>query len=160
MNSEEITVRVKVNAPISGVWMLWTTKRHIKKWNNASPDWHTPKVKIDLIEDGKFRYIMAAKDGSQSFKFKGVFDEVDEPTKLAFTLADGRKVSVNFKSEGARTMISQTFESDGENSVDLQRKGWQAIMDNFKNYAEETLDDESESKGKPSSLGKFRDADD
>ncbi len=155
-----ITVRVKVNAPISGVWMLWTTKSHIKAWNNATPDWYTPKVKIDLIEDGKFRYLMSAKDGSESFKFKGTFDIVDEPHRLAFTLSDGRKVDITFKSEGSRTAIVETFDAHPDQPIEVQKKGWQAILDNFKEYAEDLLDDDADSGSQKGSLGKFKDSED
>jgi uncharacterized protein YndB with AHSA1/START domain len=79
---------------------------------------------------------MAAKDGSYSFDFSGVFDEVVPPTRLAYTIADSRKVEVDFQSKGELTQIVECFEAENIHSIDLQEAGWQAILDNFKRYVE------------------------
>lgn len=136
--------------------MLWTTKSHIKAWNSATRDWHTPKVKIDLIEEGYFRYRMAAKDGSESFDFEGFFDIIDEPNQLSYTLTDGRKVDITFKSESGVTAIVQRFQQESQNSLEDQKKYWQAILDNFKNYAEDELDDDQDVDSKSSSFERFK----
>jgi predicted 3-demethylubiquinone-9 3-methyltransferase (glyoxalase superfamily)/uncharacterized protein YndB with AHSA1/START domain len=131
-----ITVQCTVNAPLSKVWQYWTEPSHIVHWNNASEDWHTPKAENDLSPGGSFVYTMAAKDGSYSFDFSGVFDEVVPPTRLAYTIADGRKVEVDFQSKGELTQIVECFEAENIHSIDLQEAGWQAILDNFKRYVE------------------------
>ena len=131
-----ITVESIVNAPVTMVWQYWTEPPHIKKWNNASPDWHTPYAESELKPGGKFLSRMEAKDGSFGFDFYGVFDEVKPNEFLAFTLGDGRKVKVIFSASGNETRITESFEAESENSVELQQTGWQAILDNFKKYTE------------------------
>jgi len=131
-----ITVENTVDAPVEKVWRLWTEPEHIRNWNNASDDWHTPKAVNDPRAGGHFSFTMAAKDGSFSFDFAGVYNEVIENQRIAYTIADGRKVEVTFKGTGDKTAITETFEAENINSRDMQRQGWQAILDNFKKYAE------------------------
>lgn len=134
--STEIRVEATVKVPVQRVWQLWTEPEHIMQWNNASDDWHTPKAFNDLRVGGKFVSTMAAKDGSFSFDFGGTYDVVLENQRIAYTLEDNRKVSVEFRSEGNQTQITEVFEAETMNSPELQRAGWQAILDNFKKYAE------------------------
>ena len=131
-----ITVENTVDAPVEKVWRLWTEPEHIRNWNNASDDWHTPKAVNDLRAGGHFSFTMAAKDGSFSFDFAGVYNEVIENQRITYTIADGRKAEVTFKGMGDKTAITETFEAENMNSRDMQRQGWQAILDNFKKYAE------------------------
>lgn len=131
-----ITVETTVNAPVEKVWRLWTEPEHIRNWNNASDDWHTPQAVNDLRTGGHFSFTMAAKDGSFSFDFAGVYDDVVENQRIAYTIGDGRKVEVLFRGTGGQTRITETFEAENINSRDMQRDGWQAILDNFKRYAE------------------------
>ena len=131
-----ITVENTVDAPVEKVWRLWTEPEHILHWNNASDDWHTPKAVNDLRAGGHFSFTMAAKDGSFRFDFAGMYNEVIENQRIAYTIADGRKVEVTFKGMGDKTKIIETFEAENMNSPDMQRQGWQAILDNFKKYAE------------------------
>ncbi len=131
-----ITVEATVNAPLEKVWKLWTTPEHIMKWNNASDDWHTPKAENDLRVGGKFLSRMEAKDGSFGFDFWGIYDEVKTNELIANTLGDGRKMKVVFTPQGNTTIVTETFEAEGENPVELQQQGWQAILNNFKKYAE------------------------
>lgn len=132
-----IKVEATVNAPIQKVWAFWTSPEHIVNWNNASEDWHTPKAENDLHVGGKFVFTMAARDGSVSFDFNGVYDEVVENQAIEYTIEDGRKVKIAFKSVGDRTEIIETFEAENQNPPELQQAGWQAILDNFKKYTEE-----------------------
>jgi len=132
-----ITVETTVNAPIGKVWKYWTEPEHIKKWNNASPDWHTPAAEVDLRVGGKFSSTMAAKDGSMSFDFGGVYTEVKPNQKIEYTLGDGRKVKIAFTEEGKNVKVVEHFEVESQNPVDFQKAGWQAIIDNFKKYTEE-----------------------
>jgi uncharacterized protein YndB with AHSA1/START domain len=137
--NSKITVKTTVNAPVEKVWESWTAPEHITKWNNASDDWHTPFAENELTVGGKFRYRMEAKDGSFGFDFTGIYDEVQPHKNIAFTLDDGRKVEVTFVGADNSTEIIETFEAESQNSIELQQKGWQAILDNFKKYTEGTV---------------------
>ncbi len=132
-----ITVENTVNAPVDKVWRFWSEPEHIQRWNNASDDWHTPKAVNDLRKGGKFAITMAAKDGSAGFEFEGTYDDVVENHHIAYTMAGGRKVSITFSENGGSTRVTETFDPENENSHELQRAGWQSILDNFKKYTEE-----------------------
>lgn len=131
-----ITIAATVNAPVEKVWACWTSPEHITQWNHASDDWHTTSATNDLRVGGTFSSHMAAKDGSFGFDFGGVYDEVVLHQKIAYTLGDNRKVDITFSSNGNETEVVESFEAETENSVELQRGGWQAILDNFKKYVE------------------------
>lgn len=131
-----ITIETIVNSPIEKVWTYWTIPEHIKQWNNASPDWHTPKAENDLRVGGSFLSRMEAKDGSFGFDFSGVYSVVKLHQKIAYAMEDGRKVSITFTSIGDTTQITETFDPEHENSFDLQYGGWMAILQNFKMYTE------------------------
>ena len=131
-----IKVNCKIQAPVEIVWKLWTTPEHITRWNNATEDWHTPVAENDLRVGGKFLSRMEAKDGSAGFDFSGVYTEVDTYKRISYILEDGRKVKIIFSGYGNETEITETFEAENINTVDLQRNGWQSILDNFKSYVE------------------------
>ena len=131
-----ITVQALVSAPIEKVWNAWTKPEHITQWNNASDDWHTPKASNDLRVGGKFSATMAARDGSASFDFEGTYSDVKQHQLIAYSMADGRTVKVVFKADGPKTQVIETFDPESENPIELQRGGWQAILDNFKKYTE------------------------
>ena len=131
-----ITVETTVNAAVEKVWKYWTEPQHIRQWNAASPDWHCPKSENDVRPGGKFSSTMAAKDGSFSFDFEGIHDQVEEHKLIASTMGDGRTMQVRFIPEGNATKVIETFEMESQNSEELQRGGWQAILDNFKKYTE------------------------
>lgn len=136
--ADKTTIRVEttINVPVEKVWKLWTEAEHITQWNNASDDWHTPIAENDLRTGGKFLSRMEAKDGSFGFDFGGTYDMVNLNEYIEYTLADSRKVKIVFTNKGVVTHIIETFEAETENPVELQQKGWQAILDNFKKYAE------------------------
>ncbi len=136
MSKTEITVSTSVNADIKKVWELWNGPEHIVKWNTATDTWHTPRSTNDLNVGGKLTARMEAKDGSMGFDFEGTYDEIIHHELIKYTIADGRKVTVKFSSNGNVTDITETFEAEGTNPVEMQKNGWQAIMDNFKKYAE------------------------
>jgi uncharacterized protein YndB with AHSA1/START domain len=121
------------------VWKLWTTPEDIIHWNNASDDWHTPKASNDLKAGGTFLYRMEAKDGSFGFDFGGVYDKIKLKESIEYTLGDERKVEINFTSTGSETKVVEIFEAESQNSLELQRNGWQSILNNFKKYAESRL---------------------
>jgi uncharacterized protein YndB with AHSA1/START domain len=131
-----ITVQNTTNAPVEKVWKYWSAPEHITKWCQASDDWHAPYADNDLREGGTFKTTMAAKDGSFSFDFGGVYDKVNEHKLIEYTMGDGRKVKVVFEANGNSTNITETFDAEGTNSIEMQRTGWQAILDNFKKYTE------------------------
>jgi uncharacterized protein YndB with AHSA1/START domain len=135
----KITVETFVNAAKDVVWKLWTTPEDIVHWNNASDDWQTSNAKIDLKAGGEFLYRMEAKDGSSGFDFSGVFDTVQPKEFIAYTIGDGRKVEINFIGNGSITKISETFEAEDQNPIEMQLDGWQAILNNFKKYSESRL---------------------
>jgi uncharacterized protein YndB with AHSA1/START domain len=132
----KITVETTVNSPVEKVWKLWSLPEHIKKWNNASDDWHTTRAENDLRTGGKFVSRMEAKDGSFGFDFGGVYDEVKTNEVIAYTMGDGRKAKTTFTNMGQATKVVTTFEAETQNSIEMQKGGWQAILDNFKKYAE------------------------
>lgn len=139
MNAQDkqvITVSTIVNAPIEKVWEYFSKPEHIVNWNNASKDWHTPKAENDLRVGGGFVYRMEAKDGSFGFDFGGKYDEVQQHQRIAYTLGDDRKVTLEFSTEGEGTKIVEQFEAESTNPVEMQQTGWQAILDNFKKYTE------------------------
>lgn len=131
-----ITVETIVNAPVEKVWNYWTDPEHIKQWNNASPDWHTPKAENDLRVGGSFLSRMEAKDGSFGFDFTGIYSVVDHHQKIAYGLEDGRQVSVTFTSIGNTTQVTETFDPENQNSNELQYGGWMAILQSFKQHTE------------------------
>lgn len=132
----KITVATNVLVPIEKAWAYWTEPQHITQWNNASEDWHTPRAENDLRPGGRFLSRMEAKDGSFGFDFSGTYDEVIPLESIEYTLDDDRKVQLTFTDQGHETHIIETFEAESENAIEMQRGGWQAILDNFKRYAE------------------------
>jgi uncharacterized protein YndB with AHSA1/START domain len=133
---EPITIRSIIHVPIPDAWEYWTKEAHIKKWNFASPDWHCPDAKNDLREGGEFHYTMAAKDNSMQFDFWGTYHKISPESAIEIVLGDGRKVSVSFEKTDAGTVITERFEPEQVNPIDLQQTGWQMILDRFKQYAE------------------------
>jgi uncharacterized protein YndB with AHSA1/START domain len=135
-NRTAITVEVTVKAPVEKVWEYFNGAAHIMNWAHASDDWHVPASTNDLRIDGSFSTTMAAKDGSFSFDFAGVYTQVIEHKLIEYTMADGRKVKVVFTSQGNETKVVETFDAEDQNPIEMQRGGWQAILDNFKKYTE------------------------
>ena len=136
MEKQQITIEATVKAPVTKVWQYYTEPKHITKWNNASDDWHTTRAENDLRKGGKFLSRMEAKDGSFGFDFGGVYDEVKANELIAYTMDDGRKARIVFASADNRTKIVIDFDAETENPIELQRGGWQAILDNFKKYVQ------------------------
>lgn len=136
MQKTVITVTAAINAPVEKVWEYWTVPIHIMHWNNASDDWHTTLVENNVYVDGRFRSRMESRDGKQGFDFSGKYTRVAIFRQLEYTLDDDRKVNVSFKSDDNRTLVTEKFEAEQFNSTELQREGWQAILNNFKKYVE------------------------
>ncbi|MGP0585640.1 SRPBCC family protein [Paenibacillus timonensis] len=134
----KVTVQAVIQAPVEKVWDYWTEPEHITKWNQASDDWHAPRAENDLRAGGTFLTRMEAKDGSMGFDFGGVYDEVKTHEFISYTLGDGRRVEITFAAEGQGTKVVETFDAESTHPVEFQQAGWQAILDNFKMYVEQS----------------------
>ena len=136
MSGAKITIETEISAEKEKVWEYYIEPEHITKWNFASDDWHCTKAVNDLRVGGKFTSRMEAKDGSFGFDFEGIYDEVTENQKIAYTMPDGRQAITAFDLIGNKTKVTTTFNAENENPVDMQRTGWQTILNNFKKYVE------------------------
>lgn len=136
MKTTKITVQSAILANKKKVWDFYTQPEHITGWNFASDDWHCPRATNDLRVGGKFSARMEARDGSVGFDFNTIYDEVVAHEKIAYTMEDGRKAVISFSGEEGATLVKVTFDAENQNDVEMQRSGWQAILDNFKKYAE------------------------
>ncbi|WP_373400405.1 SRPBCC family protein [Algoriphagus halophilus] len=132
----KITVQVLVNSPIEKAWDTWVNPKHIVNWYFASPDWHCPTSENDLQAGGNFKFRMEAKDGSFGFDFGGVYQEVVKHQLISYILDDTRTVRITFEEKDGKVLILQTFEAEEENSKEMQKDGWQAILHNYKSYTE------------------------
>ena len=132
----KITVETAVKAPLNAVWAAWNNPEDIKKWNSAQEDWHTTKSSVDLREGGKFSARMEAKDGSVGFDFEGIYSRVVPKKAIEFLMSDGRKVKIEFVERNGEVVVKETFDAEDENTPELQRQGWQAILDNFARHVE------------------------
>lgn len=132
----QITIETIVNAPIAKVWSAYTTPADIVKWNTASADWHTTKATVDLREGGAFSSRMEAKDGSVGFDFEGTYTKIVPNKLIEYSMSDKRGAVVEFVPSGTRVAVRVTFDAETSNSVDMQRGGWQAILDNFAKHVE------------------------
>lgn len=131
-----ITVETVVNAPAQKVWNCWNTTDCINSWSVGHPDWQTKNAMLDLREGGAFSSRMEAKDGSAGFEFGGTFTNVVPNKQLEYVMSDKRKVSITFEDQGGKTHIVETFDAETENPEEMQRAGWQGILDSFKKHAE------------------------
>jgi uncharacterized protein YndB with AHSA1/START domain len=132
-----ITVQTIVNASLDKVWRYWTEPEHIQKWAFASEDWECPHAENDLKVNGSFLTRMSSKDGSQSFDLVGTYTIVLPQQKIEYTMNDERSVSVAFEKVADNlTRIIEEFDAESINSEETQRTGWQAILNNFKEYTE------------------------
>src|SRR5690349_21109617 len=132
----KISIEAVVNAPVETVWKAWNTPKDIMQWNAADPSWHCPSSENDLKVNGGFRHRMEARDGSFGFDFEGKYDKVDPYQEIAYTMSDGRTVTTSFSESAGKMTVKSTFDAETENSIELQKQGWQAILDNFVNYVE------------------------
>lgn len=136
MSNLKITIEVTIEKKLEQVWNLWNEPEHIMKWNHASEDWHTVRAENELRVGGKYFYRMEAKDGSIGFDCDAVYIEVLLMKKLEYIGFGDRTVTIHFQAQGEKTRIIETFDIENENPVELQKTGWQAILNNFRKYAE------------------------
>lgn len=130
-----IAITAHIAKPVDHVWIIWTDPAHITQWNAASDDWHCPKASNDLRPGGRFSSTMAARDGSFSFDFEGVYDDVRPHRRIAYTMSDGRTCEILFEEKDGGTLVTESFDAESQNPVEMQRAGWQAILDRFKAHA-------------------------
>jgi uncharacterized protein YndB with AHSA1/START domain len=133
----KIAVETTVNADLEKVWNAWNTPADIVKWNAASEDWHTTRSEVDLRVGGKFNARMEAKDGSFGFDFEGTYTRVEPHQVVEFRMGDGREARVEFVQRSGGVLVRETFDAETENPAEVQRQGWQAILDSFRRYVED-----------------------
>lgn len=131
----KITVESLANAPIQLVWDTYLTPEDIKQWNSASDDWHTTAATVDLRVGGNFSSRMEAKDGSFGFDFAGTYTRIDPLERIEYSFGD-RTAQVEFLPEGKGVRVRVTFDAETQNPIEMQRGGWQAILDRFARYVE------------------------
>ena len=131
----KITVETTVAAPLAKVWDAYTTPEAIKQWNAASDDWHTTAATVDLRVGGVFSSRMEAKDGSFGFDFAGTYTQVDEHSRIEYAFGD-RLAQVLFADTPEGVRVQVTFDTESTHSLEQQRAGWQAILNNFGRYVE------------------------
>ena len=136
METTKITVGNTIDANREKVWNYWNQPEHITQWNFADDSWHCPKAVNNLKVGGRLKSRMEAKDSSVGFDFEAVYDEVVDQEKIVYTMTDGRKAETTFEDIGGRTKITTTFDAEQSNPIEMQRGGWQAIINNFKKYVE------------------------
>lgn len=136
MPNPQITIEVDVAASPRTVWECYTKPVHITKWNFASDEWQCPHATNELKVGGKYNARMEAKDGSFGFDFEAIYDEIIECQKITYTMLDGRKATTTFEDLGGKTRVTTVFDAEGSNSLEMQKQGWQAILNNFKKHAE------------------------
>ena len=137
MDTKKIKVSTTINTPVEKVWDSYTNPKHIVNWNFADPDWHCPGAENDTRVGGTYKARMEARDGSFGFDFEAVYTEITKGKHFTYEFG-GRIATVQFKDEGNQTLVTVSFDPESENPVDLQKAGWQAILDNFKKYTETT----------------------
>lgn len=131
-----ITVETVVKIDLDAAWRAWNNPEDIKQWNSASDDWHTTKSAVDLREGGRFSSRMEAKDGSEGFDFEGTYTRVVAQKLIEYRLGDGRNVKVQFSATADGVLVRETFEAESENTPEVQRQGWQAILNKFARHVE------------------------
>jgi uncharacterized protein YndB with AHSA1/START domain len=132
----KITVATDIQAGLDDVWAAYSTPADIVQWNAASDDWHTPHSEVDLREGGTFRSRMEARDGSMGFDFEGTYTRVEPHALIAYRMGDGREAEVGFAQDDGRVRVTVTFDAESTHPVEMQREGWQAILDRFGRHVE------------------------
>lgn len=136
----KITVETVVEAELDRVWDAWNDPADIQQWNTADESWHTTRSTVDLREGGKFLSRMEAKDGSAGFDFEGTYTRVIPHERIEYRMSDGREVQVEFVERTGGVLVKETFDAESENPPEIQRSGWQAILESFGRYVEKKAD--------------------
>jgi uncharacterized protein YndB with AHSA1/START domain len=119
-------------------WDAFTTASAITQWNQASPEWHCPWATVELQVGGKYVARMEARDGSFGFDFEAVYEAVDPHRALTLRMDDGRRAHTTFVGEPGGTRVTTTFDPESSNPIEMQRDGWQAILDSYAAYVGRT----------------------
>lgn len=136
MTHQKVTIDTTIAAPVARVWEAFTTPADITRWNFASDDWCCPSAEADLKVGGAYKARMEAKDGSFGFDLEAVFEEVEPHKAITLAMSDGRRARTTFEPAGGGTEVTTVFDAESQNPVEMQRDGWQAILNNFKSYLE------------------------
>jgi uncharacterized protein YndB with AHSA1/START domain len=136
MNTRKITIDTTIAAPVEEVWRAYTTPADITQWNVASDDWCCPRAEVDFRVGGTHKARMEAKDGSFGFDFEAIYDEVDPPKAITLAMDDGRTARTTFEATGTGTKVTTVFDAEAQNPIEMQRDGWQAILNNFRRHVE------------------------
>lgn len=132
----KIKIHALVNAPKEKAWDYYMKPEHITKWNFADPSWQCPSAENDLRVGGKYKARMEAKDGSFGFDFEAEYKKLDPGNSFTYVMPDGRQVDVQFSPNNQATDVEVVFDAETLNPEEMQKKGWQSILDNYKNYTE------------------------
>lgn len=132
----KIAIETLVKSNTETVWAAWTTPADINQWNAASDDWHNPRSENDLRVGGRFCYRMEAKDGQMGFDFEGTYTKIVPQKVIEYVLADNRAVTVTFEPVNGGVKVVETFEAEDANSAEMQKQGWQSILNRFSSYVE------------------------
>jgi uncharacterized protein YndB with AHSA1/START domain len=135
-----ITVEAVVKARLKQVWDAWNDPADIKQWNSAQDDWHTTRASVDLREGGKFLSRMESRDGSEGFDFEGTYIRIVPNKTIEYRMGDDRQVKVEFVERPDGVLVRESFEIENENPPEVQRQGWQAILNNFARHVEAKAD--------------------
>ncbi|WP_300489806.1 SRPBCC family protein [Flavobacterium sp.] len=134
--ASKITINATILADKNKVWNYYTQPEHITQWNFADPSWHCPKASNDMQVGGTYSARMEARDGSFGFEFEATYDEISDGEHFSYTMPDGRQVTVTFHENDTATDLVIAFDPENQNPIEMQQSGWQAILNNFKKYAE------------------------
>lgn len=132
--TDQITIDTHVPVPPDVAWHAFTSADAITQWNFASPEWCCPSAEVDVCEGGRHLARMEARDGSMGFDFAGIYTEVVPHSALTLRLDDGRNARTTFEPEGAGTRVQTVFDPDTTHPVEMQRDGWQAILNTYAAY--------------------------
>ena len=135
MALDKIKIKAIITATKEKVWNFYTNPDHITTWNFADHSCHCPTASNNFKIGGRYVARMEAKDGSFGFDFEAIYTEITQGKRFTYEF-DGRQVTVEFIEENQQTEVIVTFDPETENPIELQRNGWQAILDNFKKYTE------------------------
>jgi uncharacterized protein YndB with AHSA1/START domain len=136
MSFTKIEIEATIKAECAKVWEYYTNPKHITQWNFAADDWQCPSASNDMRVGGKYEARMEAKDGSFGFDFITIYSAIVENESFTYAMEDGRQATVEFKDKGKETEVKVTFDAEGQNSLEMQKSGWQSILNNFKKYTE------------------------
>ena len=136
MTTQKITISTMTSASVEHAWRAFTTPADITRWNFAHHDWCCPSAEVDLRVGGAYKARMEAKDKNFGFDFEAVYEEVERHKAVTLAMSDGRRARTTFEAFRGGTKVTTVFDAEAQNSIEMQRSGWQAILDNFRRHIE------------------------